>query len=282
MRVSAEDLEAGRVAAAGTGVAAQGAGEADEDGLGTLSAVWGKMNERHRFWGSVVENLSEKSFADWPLLGPRTAVWPCRRTRLSGGKPTAFFCRVARDMKMAENDRSARELEVLLNVLERAGTVDQLNVGNLASMELVGRRIQLIRDELRRRRCRVGGLRALHGGLGRRARGIAPALQSRAAAGLKGESEVDQQRDEAREARKLRGGKPGGGKDWPQEERRRRPAFATIQGERPCEPHLVTKVCHSSEQRPQSRAWGWSVIGHGVGATLWAPGTRARSSLFRY
>ena len=48
-------------------------------------------------------------------------------------------------------------------------------------------------------------------GLGRRARGIAPALQSHVAARLKDEAEVDKQRDKAREARKLR--QKSGGKD---------------------------------------------------------------------
>ena len=112
-------------------------------------------------------------------------------------------------MKMAENDRSAHELEVLLNVLELAGTVDQLNIGNLACMELVGCRVQLIMDANS-----GGGAAVWEGaehsmGLGRHARGIAPALQTHVAARLKDEAEVGKQRDKAREARKLRG-KSGG------------------------------------------------------------------------
>eukprot|EP00959_Pyramimonas_sp_CCMP1952_P372401 7798627-Pyramimonas_sp.AAC.1 len=96
--------------------------------------------------------------------------------------------------------------------MELAGTVDQLNIGNLSCMELVGRRAQLIMGA-----SSGGGAAVWEGsehfmGLGRRARGIAPALQRHVAARLKGEAEVDKQRDKAREARKFRGGKPGGDK----------------------------------------------------------------------
>ena len=41
-------------------------------------------------------------------------------------------------------------------------------------------------------------------GLGKRAKGIAPSLQSHVAARLKDEAEVDKQREKAREVRKLR------------------------------------------------------------------------------
>ena len=123
-----------------------------------------------------MDNLSEKTFTDWSLLGLRTAAWLCRHIRFNGGIPTAFFTRAARDMKMAENDRSAHELEVLLNAMELAGTVDQPNIRNLSCIELVGRRIQLIVG------ANSGGGAAVREGadhfmgLGRRAHGIAPVL----------------------------------------------------------------------------------------------------------
>ncbi|CAK0897018.1 unnamed protein product, partial [Prorocentrum cordatum] len=149
----------------------------DDDDLRALSVVWDRMNERRRTWESVVENLSEKSFTDWPLMGPRAAVRLCRHIRLIGGGPTAFSTRVVRDMKM-------------------------LNIGNLACMGLVGRGVQLIMGA-----SSGGGAAVWEGsehfmGLGRRARGIAPALQSHVAARLKDETEVDKQRDKAREARR--------------------------------------------------------------------------------
>ncbi len=132
-------------------------------------------------------------------------MWVCKHIKANGGPPTAFYTRILRDLKMAENDRSAHELEVVLNALEVAGTVDQVNLGNLACIELLCRRIQLILGANS-----GGGAPVWEGaehfmGLGRRARGIAPGLQSHVAARLKDEAEVDKQREKAREARKLRG-----------------------------------------------------------------------------
>ena len=109
-----------------------------------------------------------------------------------------------RDLKIAENDRSAHELELLLNVLELAGSVDQVNLGNLSSMELIARRVQLILDAHS-----SGAKAAWEGaehfmGLGKQAKGINPALQAHVAARLKDEAEVEKQRQKAREVRKLR------------------------------------------------------------------------------
>ncbi len=41
-----------------------------------------------------------------------------RHIKMNRGSASAYFTRVLRDLKMAESDRSAHELEVLLNTLE--------------------------------------------------------------------------------------------------------------------------------------------------------------------
>ena len=81
--------------------------------------------------------------------------------------------KVARDLKLGENDRSNHELEVLLNVLELCGSYDQCNLPNMAAIELVCRRVQLILD------ASGGQAPAWEGaehylGLGRRAKCIVP------------------------------------------------------------------------------------------------------------
>ena len=105
---------------------------------------------------------------------------------------------------MGDNDRSAHELEVLLNALELGGCVDQLNLSNLACMELLIRRVQLILDAHA-----TPGSTSWEGaehflGLGKKAKGIAPGLQAHVASRLKDEAEVEKQRQKAREVRKLR------------------------------------------------------------------------------
>ena len=212
MRVTAEEVAKLRSEVVAPRVATGGSGSDADDDLRTLAVRWDRMNERHRSWESVVEHISESSFTDWPLQGPRTAVWLSRHIKLNGGSPTAYYTRVLRDMKMGENDRSAHELEVLLNMLELAGVVDQLNIGNLSCMELCCRRIQLILDANSGSGAPVWEGAEHFMGLGRRARGIAPGLQSHVAARLKDEAEVDKQREKARESRKLRDKGSGGGK----------------------------------------------------------------------
>lgn len=118
----------------------------DVDDLRALSVVWTKQGERNKDWESVIELAMEESFEDWPLTGPRTTMWLGRHVLRNGGTPGAFLSQELRDMKMAENDRSAHELEVLLSVLEMSGSTDQLNIGNTCALELVSRRIQLILD----------------------------------------------------------------------------------------------------------------------------------------
>ena len=130
--------------------------------------------------------------------------WLCRHIKNNGNTPTAFLTRVKQETKMNEGERSAHELEVLLNAVELAGSVDQLNLANLSCMELIGRRIQLILDAHA-----TPGVAVWEGaehflGLGKRAKGIAPSLQAHVAARLKDEAEVDKQRDKARDVRKLR------------------------------------------------------------------------------
>ena len=128
----------------------------------------------------------------------------------NGGSPAAYTTRVIRDLRLADSDRSGHELELLLTVLDMAATTDQLNVGNLCSMELVARRIQLVLD------ANSGGGQANWEaaehflGLGKSAKGIAPGLQSHVAQRLKDEAELMKQRDKAREVRNMKPPKGGG------------------------------------------------------------------------
>ena len=130
--------------------------------------------------------------------------------------PHRFLTRLLRDLKLSETDRSAHELEVLLNAIELAGTVDQLNLPSLAYVELLCRRVQLILDANSGPGAPVWEGAEHFMGLSKRAKGISPGLQSHVAARLKEEAEVDKQRDKAREVQKLRAKdtpKRGGGKE---------------------------------------------------------------------
>ena len=105
-----------------------------------------------------------------------------------------------------------------MNTFELAGCPDQLNLSNNTAFELLRRRIQLILEANSGSGPRVWEGAEHFWGLGRRAKGVAPALQAHVAFRLKDEAEVDKQRSKAREARKLLA-KSGGAKGLGREAR---------------------------------------------------------------
>ncbi len=202
-----------QVAQARAALAATAAPAADDEDIRTLSVLWNNSGERQRSWDSVMEKSVEEAMKDWPLTGPRTTLWLMRHIQKNGGSPPAYLTRVLRDLKLTENDRSAHELELMMNCFELGAGVDQMQLCNLACFELMSRRVQLILDANS-----GSGAPTWEGaehfmGLGRRAKGIAPLLQAHVAGRLKDEAEIDKQRTKAREARKLGRGGGNAGKD---------------------------------------------------------------------
>jgi hypothetical protein len=80
------------------------------------------------------------------LTGPRTTLRLMRHISRAGGSPSAYVTRALRDLKISENDRRARELELMMNAFELAGTTDQLILCNSKAFELLSRRAQMILD----------------------------------------------------------------------------------------------------------------------------------------
>ena len=66
-----------------------------------------------------------------------------------GGSPEANHIEWVRSSAVGDGDRAAYEDEVLCMTLQYMSTVDQLNVPNLVSGELLSRRIQLLREAYR-------------------------------------------------------------------------------------------------------------------------------------
>eukprot|EP00971_Amphidinium_carterae_P351824 6492296-Amphidinium_carterae.1 len=157
-----------------------------------------RNGESNRTWQQALDASKEEQMTVWPLSGPRTAGWLMRHIQRNGGAPQPFLSRAMRDLKLQENDRNGHELEVLLNVMDLAATADQYDITNSAAMELCARRVQLVLEAA------AGG--SWDGsdhflGLGKRARGIAPELQSHVAKELKAEAEISRQKDKAKEIR---------------------------------------------------------------------------------
>ncbi len=106
--------------------------EREAEDVRTLAAKWNRTGERYRSWDSVCEHLEDQSFTDWPMTGPRTTSWPALHMLKDGGSPSAYLNWGVRNLKLSESDRSAHELELLLNVVALAGSTDQLSFSNLS------------------------------------------------------------------------------------------------------------------------------------------------------
>ena len=100
--------------------------------------------ERFRSFGSSVPLFSEQAFDDWPIEGPRATKWLCAEIVKSAPTPIARHHRWLRDADIPGSDRSRFEHSILSDILDKAVSYDALQVSNLASFEILSRRLQHI------------------------------------------------------------------------------------------------------------------------------------------
>lgn len=123
----------------------EGEDRAVSDDVRTLSVTYGMNGERQRGFRESVKELTMTEFEDFPLQ-PRTTLEYARAVASVAESCTAQHHVWVGSSRIPENDRSVFEDEVLARVLDAAVTYDCLNISNLASMELVVRRRQLLAD----------------------------------------------------------------------------------------------------------------------------------------
>ena len=111
----------------------------------TLSVKYGLNGERLRNFREAIHETQVCEFEDFPFE-PRTTYDYMKAIASISESATAQHHMWIGASKIAEGDRSCYEDEVLARVLDLAVTYDSLNIANLACMELVCRRRQLISD----------------------------------------------------------------------------------------------------------------------------------------
>ncbi len=79
-----------------------------------------------------------------PSRAPRTTKWLCGSIVRSAPSPVSRHHRWLRDAEIPATDRSRWEHQVLSEILEKAVEYDALQVSNLASFEVLSRRVQHI------------------------------------------------------------------------------------------------------------------------------------------
>lgn len=115
------------------------------DDVRTLEVRYGVNNERQRNFRESISELRQTEFEDFPLL-PRTTLEYCRAISTIAESATAQHHMWINSAKIGEGDRSIYEDEVLARVIDYALVYDALDISNLACMEVVRRRRQLLAD----------------------------------------------------------------------------------------------------------------------------------------
>ena len=169
-------------------------------------AVWyDDQGERYRPWKDATKDASEYSYSDWPIEGPQSVVHLMKYMGRNGGSPKQWLLTWARHKNIHDNDRVMHEMRALLEALEQAGCYDQLNLGSLACMETLGRRVQSIVDAYNSGSSSApdwGAARIMSGYQGPEDL-VSPTLRSWAAKKGKEEVELANARAKMREAKKL-------------------------------------------------------------------------------
>ena len=125
--------------------ASEGEDRYSSEDVRTLEVRYGLNGERLRVFSETVKELQQTEFSDFPLQ-PRTALDYVRAIGQISESAVAQHHQWVSGSRIPEGDRSVYEDEVLARILDAAVTYDALNIANLACMELVCRRRQLIAD----------------------------------------------------------------------------------------------------------------------------------------
>ena len=183
--------------------------ELDDLDARVLSVERDPAGDRWRNFKDTVGELTVHQWSGFPVQGPRTALWCLRFIMQHSIHPTAHHTRWLQMTGVQNNDSGAQEHEMAMRVLEYAICYDQLQAAELAAIELVARRAQLI--ELKYRDKVIGGGMGgtvdedsfLYMGTGR-TRGllmISPALEEYVAGELSKETSAAKERRKLREER---------------------------------------------------------------------------------
>lgn len=186
-----EEVEGGR----------QGAVAAGDDAR-TLAVDYDGQGERQKSWKQCCREMSEAPFEDWPLEGPRTVLHLAKHMDKHGKSPSAFLERWCRAKRIEDSDRVQHELRTIVDCIELLGCYDQVNLANLAGVEVLARRLQTVFDayELNPQRPNYEAARYFSG-MGTATDAVAPELRSCVAKRARDEAEVEKQRQKARELR---------------------------------------------------------------------------------
>ncbi|CAK0841016.1 unnamed protein product [Prorocentrum cordatum] len=119
--------------------------EAEAEGDARVLCVeWASEGVRFKTWRKAVEESTQLTMEQCELRGACAFLHPCRRFLQHTGGPKMWLLSFCRGHGISSKDRSCHELTALVQALWLAGTYDGLNLGGVAALESVARRLVTI------------------------------------------------------------------------------------------------------------------------------------------
>lgn len=117
----------------------------------TLAVLRNSAGERFRDLRSVAERSTQLELEDWALEGPRTALWYVTQVARTGTGLVARHQTWRHENKLEEESHLCSLHEIISEILEMAASVDQLDIGNLVSIECACRQLQYVEHEVKKK-----------------------------------------------------------------------------------------------------------------------------------
>lgn len=109
-----------------------------------LALSFQELRRDERLWRDVVKDIKQEEMTDWNVPGPRTSGWCTRFINKRSGGPIDHHRWWMSAQGIAADAWGVAEHENLCKILDKLGRYDGLDLTNLAGVELLYRRCQLI------------------------------------------------------------------------------------------------------------------------------------------
>eukprot|EP00971_Amphidinium_carterae_P327714 6459200-Amphidinium_carterae.1 len=97
-------------------------------------------------FSQAVQQMRQEELPGWPIMRDRTALWLCKYIYQHGGTPDGRQTRWATEQRIDSNNHAYIVHDLVGYALEVSLTWDQLDISNLACMEVLSRLYQLIEE----------------------------------------------------------------------------------------------------------------------------------------
>ena len=109
-----------------------------------LSMTFQDISRAERQWRDVSKDIKQEDFKDWSMPGPRTTEWCVRFLNRRNGGPMDHHRWWTQNHSLKPDNWGVAEHDNLSKALDKLGRFDGLDLSNLAGVEVMFRRLQLI------------------------------------------------------------------------------------------------------------------------------------------